>query len=117
MPVVNVRVAHIRPEYQNLKEWMADENNVYIGRGGVLILDGKRFPYKDSVWANPFKISKDSTRKHVVSLYETMIREKLKNNRELQQELLKLEGKNLGCWCHPESCHGDVLLKLIEEYK
>lgn len=57
--VVNVKVAFIRPQYNNLEEWMEDENNVYIGRKGVLILNGRRFPEKDSVWANPFKIKGD----------------------------------------------------------
>lgn len=25
-----------------------------------------------------------------------------------------LRGKNLGCWCKPEACHGDVLIELLE---
>lgn len=44
MSVVNVKVAFIRPEYQNLKEWMQDNKNVYIGRKGIVFVDGKRFP-------------------------------------------------------------------------
>lgn len=44
MSVVNVKVAFIRPEYQNLKEWMQDDKNVYIGRKGIVFVDGKRFP-------------------------------------------------------------------------
>jgi hypothetical protein len=31
------------------------------------------------------------------------------------ERLKELEGKALGCWCKPKSCHGDVLIKLIEE--
>lgn len=27
---------------------------------------------------------------------------------------MELEGKNLGCWCKPEACHGDILVELIE---
>ena len=48
--VVCVKVKDLRSgvsggkRYQNLKEWMADERNVYIGRGGGLILDGERYP-------------------------------------------------------------------------
>jgi hypothetical protein len=26
-----------------------------------------------------------------------------------------LRGKVLGCWCKPENCHGDVILKLLKE--
>ena len=33
-----------------------------------------------------------------------------------RKELKKLKGKNLGCWCKPNKCHGDRLLELIEEY-
>jgi len=40
MDVVNVRVKSIRPKYNNLKEWIADGSNVYIGRGGVVFIDG-----------------------------------------------------------------------------
>lgn len=28
----------------------------------------------------------------------------------------KLKDKVLGCWCKPLSCHGDVLVELIEIY-
>jgi len=31
----------------------------------------------------------------------------------LEKELLKLEGKHLGCWCKPDKCYGDILLRLI----
>ncbi len=29
--------------------------------------------------------------------------------------LHKLKGKRLGCWCHPDKCHGDILVELLEE--
>jgi hypothetical protein len=44
MSVVNCKVQYIRPKYNNLKEWMNDPNNIYIGRGGVVFIDKKRFP-------------------------------------------------------------------------
>ena len=35
------------------------------------------------------------------------------------ESLDELKDKVLGCWCHPELCHGDVLVELIkmEEFK
>lgn len=114
--IVNIRVQNIRPKYSNLKEWMDDNDNVYIGRKGVVFIDGQRFPKDSSVWANPYKISENETREDVIKKYEKYIREKIvKEN--LLNELKKLNGKNLGCWCKPLACHGDVLLKIIEEYK
>jgi len=44
------------------------------------------------------------------------LEERLKKSPVLVVELLKLKDKNLGCWCHPEPCHGDVLLELINKY-
>jgi len=48
-------------------------------------------------------------------MYEIYIKEKLKDE-NFKNELLKLQGKNLGCWCFPEPCHGDILLDLIQKY-
>jgi hypothetical protein len=113
MEVVNVRVANIRPEgYQNLAQWVADPRNAYIGRRGVVFIDGKRFPEADSPFANPFKIGRDGSREDVLRAYETYIREQLAKSAELREQLRALQGKRLGCWCAPEPCHGDVLMRL-----
>lgn len=61
-----VKVKNIRPKYANLKEWMADPNNAYIGRAGIVFIDGVRFPKRDSVWANPFKITNECDRGSVI---------------------------------------------------
>lgn len=114
--VVNVKVSNIRPQYQNLKDWCDDPSNVYIGRKGVVFVDSIRFPKKDSVWANPFKISAEDNRESVIKKYEKYIRRKLDQGEIGLEDLEKLKGKNLGCWCYPEACHGDVLVRLIEEF-
>ena len=119
--VVNVKVAHIRPQYNNLQEWMADPNNVYIGRAGIVFIavgDAKeRFPKKASIWANPFKVDKIEGRATAIEQYEKYIRAKLESGEIKVEQLMELEGKNLGCWCKPNACHGDVLVKLLHEYK
>ena len=117
--VVSVKVACIRPEYDNLKEWMKDTNNVYIGRRGVVFIDGVRFPPKDSIWANPFKINKDGDRDEVIEKYKKYIIDKLSSGKISHKELMKLKGKTLGCWCKDKSnidvpCHGDVLKNIID---
>ncbi len=117
MSVENVKVKFIRPKYDNLKEWMQDNNNVYIGRGGVVFVDNERYPKEKSVWSNPFKIGKDRNRDEVLDKYEKYIRDLLKKNSKLIEELLMLKGKNLGCWCVPNKCHGHILLKIINELK
>ena len=113
MSVVNCKVAYIRPKYKNLKEWTEDPNNVYIGRAGVVFIDKQRFPKKSSNFANPFKINKDGTREEVIEKYKIYITNKLKENVLLREELFNMKGKNLGCWCAPEPCHGNILLGLL----
>ena len=64
--VVSVKVNNIRPQYKNLEERMKDENNVYIGRKGVVFINNKRFPHDNSIWSNPYKIDKNNTRNDVI---------------------------------------------------
>ena len=113
MNVTNVKVANIRPQYQNLKEWMDNPDNVYIGRKGIVFVDGVRFPLKDSIWCNPFKIDQDNDRDKVIDKYKKYIIDKIKTEK-LTPELQKLKNKNLGCWCKPLKCHGDILLGIIK---
>jgi Domain of unknown function (DUF4326) len=110
MEVVNVKVARIRPKYCNLKKWVEDSDNVYIGRKGVVFVDGKRFPEQASPFANPFKITPTCSREKVLQMYTTYITDKIQRG---EVDLLQLVGKRLGCWCAPKACHGDVLVNLL----
>lgn len=123
--VCNVRVQYIRPAYPNLKEWMKDDRNVYIGRAGIVFCDGVRFPPQPSEWANPFKLGKDGDRATVLQKYEAHVRGRLANDPAMQERLHQLSNKRLGCWCVPKEvhaddviedeqilCHGQILLKL-----
>jgi hypothetical protein len=87
----------------------------------------KREPYdiyvgRPSKWGNPFTHIADkktvaqfvvSSREEAVEAYQLWITEG--EGKHLLEDLHELKGKVLGCWCAPKSCHGDVLLKLIEE--
>lgn len=110
--VVNVRVKHIRPTYENLKEWMKNPDNIYIGRGRCVFIDGVRFPPEDSMWANPFKVCEFNDK--TIELYKKYILKKIKSGTISCDDLKKLKNKNLGCWCKPKACHGDVLKELVD---
>lgn len=113
MSVINVKVSHIRPSgYQNLEEWISDPANVYIGRKGVVFIGAHRFPCEDSPWANPFKVGRDGTREEVIMKYRIHLEKKLKDP-VCKEQFEQLRGKNLGCWCKPEKCHGDMILELL----
>jgi len=86
-----------------------EKHDVYIGR--------------PSKWGNPFSHLEDNTqakfktkdRKEAINSYREWITEG--DGKHLLDDLFELEGKVLGCWCKPKSCHGDVLLDLIEKNK
>ena len=66
-----------------------------------------------SKWGNPFKVqgTGKNARKNCLKRYEDHIR----NDPKLFREIMELEGKELGCWCKPSPCHGDILIKLFKE--
>ena len=116
--VVCVKVSNIRPKYNNLKEWMKDPDNVYIGRRGIVFVDGERWPKQDSKFANPFKITKDVSRQDVIKSYCKWLMEQIENGDITMDDLKQLQGKRLGCWCKEkgnEPCHGDILKEIIDE--
>jgi len=105
--VINIRVSELRPAYNSLLEWLQDPSHIYIGRDMSFYVDGA---YK-SKWHNPYKVSKDSNGlDNSLERYEAHIR-----SSGLISDILELQGKTLGCWCKPKRCHGDVLLKLLDE--
>ena len=111
--VVNVKVAFIRPKYANLREWCEDPENVYIGRAGIVFIDGKRYPPVASPWANPFKVSDGLPREEAIFKYKDHVKRKFGS--DFKAELEKLRGKHLGCWCKPCECHGDLLVDFLND--
>ena len=84
----------------NIKNWLQEANNVYIGR---------RTKYTSaSVWGNPYIVNRPYRRKRVIKLYE----QRLHRNVKLLKSVSKLKGKCLGCWCAPKPCHGEILHRL-----
>ena len=69
--------------------------DVYIGRPGP--------------WGNPFQIGKDGTRAEVISKFREWF---LSQPQMVERAKRELRGKVLGCWCSPQTCHGDVLSEI-----
>lgn len=73
--------------------------DVYIGRG--------------SDWGNPFThIRSMMTRQEAIEAYRVYL---TTERPDLMARLSELKGKVLGCHCRPDSCHGDILVKLANE--
>ena len=77
-----------------------EDYDVYIGRG--------------SMWGNPFRIGEHGTREEVVELYRKILWEQIKSGLVTKDDLTSLNGKRLGCFCKPQACHGDVIVRAVE---
>lgn len=86
----------------------------------------KKEPYdvyigRPSKWGNPFQIGRDGTREEVIDKYEDWLLGIISNEEAGQERpsldecKKELKGKVLGCWCAPQSCHGDILLRFANE--
>ena len=112
-----IKVANLRKEgFSDLREWMKDPNNIYVGRHGRIFIDKVIFHYPASKWQNPFKL-KDYSLKDSLSLYTLYLL-----NTGLIYDLQEVKGKNLGCFCDHQkdkngvpTCHAQVLADLIEK--
>lgn len=80
--------------------------DVYIGRAWNM--GGWNLP--QSKWHNPYTVKKYGDQALV--LYENYIRKS-----SLMNEIEELRDKRLGCWCAPKPCHGDILIKILNEKK
>lgn len=76
-----------------------EKYDVYIGR-----------PEK---WGNKFEIGVHGNREEVIRKYHDWIL----TQSHLLEALPELENKILGCWCYPKSCHGDILIELVKNYR
>lgn len=80
---------------------------IYIGRG--------------SPWGNPYShLAKSAaefrvgTREEAVARYRDYALERLQREPHWLDQLRDQPERDLGCWCKPQACHGDILLELLE---
>jgi hypothetical protein len=106
--VINIRVKDLRKEgYWDLLEWLKKPEHIYIGRYNSMIKGADH-----SFWHNPFTL-KHYGRDKCLEMYKNYVL----NNTEMLSRIKELDGKILGCWCHPEKCHGDILIEILNQVK
>ena len=70
---------------------------------------GNPYSHKEGTLAE-FKVA---NRAEALEKYEKYLLE----NETLFNSLIELQGKTLGCWCKPNKCHGDILVKWSNSIK
>ena len=91
----------------NFQEWKKAPNHLYIGRCMNKYITGAL----ESKWQNIYPTQKFGV-EECLRLYE----ERVRNTPNLIENIMELEGPELGRWCKPNNCHGDVLIKLYNEH-
>jgi hypothetical protein len=103
--------------------------DIYIGRPGKMIpaeqiIDSSKYHFgnpfaHDSLMQRRYKMIILPTRDMAVKAYHDWLlgREwqyvEPDRNEWIRGNLHKLKGKILGCFCKPKSCHGDILVELV----
>ena len=64
-------------------------------------------------YGNPFRIGEDGNRAEVIRKFRVHFYERLNLEPLWLDEVLKLDGKRLGCHCKPLACHGDVYVEFL----
>ena len=73
---------------------------------------GAKYCGRPSPFGNPFVIGRDGTREQVIRKYEKW----LPTQPKLMAMIPSLAGRDLVCWCAPERCHCDFLLRLANPH-
>ena len=98
------------------KDGFIGDGYIYLGRqNDKLDLDG-------SPLANPFKIGVDGDRDEVINKYRKWLFDKIKKKDSqvmgalnvLKLAVLKKKHIKLSCYCKPEPCHVDVVIKAVD---
>ena len=72
---------------------------------------GAEYVGRPSKFGNPFTIGRAGSREEVIQKFEVWL---LSADNGLNiDDLHSLRGKDLVCWCAPEACHAQILMKYI----
>lgn len=81
--------------------------DVYIGRA--------MGTHKDGYFGNPYRIGPDGTREEVIEKFRWYFLGRLRLDPEYRRRILALSGLRIGCYCHPEKCHGDIIAEWLNQ--
>lgn len=87
----------------------------YIGRGNGGEAHMNNTPVGERGWiGNPYTTA-EYPREMAIELFRRDFEDRTQNDSEFRQAVEGLRGNNLGCYCRPQPCHGDVILAYLGE--
>ena len=95
-------------------DWQSNDKYVYIGRRGKGHV---------GTFGNPIKLEtvcpicddKHYFPGETFACYEKYLKNRIETDPKFKEKFLALKGKTLVCFCKPKPCHGDVILKVLNE--
>ena len=83
---------------------------VYIGRGSIFGNPYTHIPIKNT--KAEFQVK---TRQEAIDKYREYFYNRIENDTEFLDEVLRLKDKVLGCYCKPLDCHGDIIKEFLDK--
>jgi hypothetical protein len=71
-------------------------------------------PPEFGCFGNPFPV-KTYGREKCLELYKEYFIKRIEEDIVFREAVLSLRGKTLGCFCKPQSCHGDIIIEWLEQ--
>ena len=68
---------------------------------------------RGTIWGNPFTLEEHGDQ--AIPLFKEYFIKKIKAREITMDHLEVLRGMKLGCTCHPLSCHGDIIAKIVNK--
>lgn len=81
---------------------LKEDYDIYIGRAGK---------GQSGYFGNPYRVDQDGTREEVIALFKEHFEWRIAHDSTYHQRVHSLQGKVLGCFCKPDSCHGDIYVE------
>ena len=96
------------------KDWASDPEYAYIGRRGRNFTGRFGNPIRLGMMC-PVCDARHTNAGDTIKCFEVVLRDRLKSDPSFKKDFLLLKGKKLVCFCAPRPCHGDVIVRILDE--
>ena len=95
---------------------------INIRHGACDVYVGRKGKGEDGYFGNPHpvgycrecKVVHD--RDDAIKAYSVYFYKRINHDLEFRRRVLELKGQTLGCFCHPQPCHGNVIANWLNRY-